>query len=186
MTQRIDDGLRAVATEGAIMPKKYFESVGEDGFRKKPIGSGPWKFERSVPGDRIEFEAVDYAHWRGRPHFKQLHMLQIPEESTRVAMVRTGEAAIASISPETMLGASRGGLEVMAVPATMQAVFQFWGTFRPAVKDEPVANSRVRQALSLAIDRKQIIEHVMAGRAQTPRPYATFSSLRSFSIKSPA
>jgi peptide/nickel transport system substrate-binding protein len=43
------------------MPKKYFETVGEDEFRKQPIGSGPWKFVRSVPGDRIEFEAVDYA-----------------------------------------------------------------------------------------------------------------------------
>ena len=52
----------------------------------------------------------------------------MPEESTRVAMVRTGEAAIASIGPETMLGASRAGLEVLSVPGTMQAVFQFWGT----------------------------------------------------------
>ena len=173
---------RAVATEGAIMPKGYIETVGEEEFRKKPIGSGPWKFLRSVPGDRLEFEAVDYNHWRGRPHFKQLHILQIPEESTRVAMARTGEAAIASISPETMLGAARGGLEVMAVPATMQAVFQFWGTFRPALKDDPIAKLRVRQALSLAIDRKQIIEHVMAGRAQTPRPYATFEYTESLSV----
>src|SRR5215510_13398369 len=99
---------RAVAPEGAIMPKKYLETVGEEEFRKKPIGSGPWKFVRNVPGDRIEFEAVSQAHWRGRPRFKSLHILQIPEESTRVAMVRTGEAAIASISPETVLGAGRG------------------------------------------------------------------------------
>jgi len=173
---------RAVATEGAIMPKKYIETVGEEEFRKKPIGSGPWKFLRSVPGDRLEFEAVDYAHWRGRPHFKQLHVLQIPEESTRVAMARTGEAAIASISPENMLNATRGGLEVIAVPATMQAVFQFWGTFRPAVKDDPVANVRIRQALSLAIDRNQIIEHVMAGKAQLPRPYSTFEYTESLSV----
>ncbi len=48
-------------------------------------------------------------------------------------MVRTGEAAIASIGPETMLSASRAGLEVLSVPGTMQAVFQFWGTWRPEV-----------------------------------------------------
>ena len=36
-------------------------------------------------------------------------------------MVRTGEAAIASIGPETMLGAARAGLEVLTVPGTMQA-----------------------------------------------------------------
>ena len=43
---------RAVAPEGSIMPKKYIETVGEEEFRKKPVGSGPWKFVRSVPGDR--------------------------------------------------------------------------------------------------------------------------------------
>ena len=49
---------RAVAPEGAIMPKNYIEKVGEEEFRKKPVGSGPWKFVRNVPGDRIEFTAV--------------------------------------------------------------------------------------------------------------------------------
>src|SRR5262249_45946584 len=94
-----------VAPEGSIMPKTCLEAVGEEEFRKKPIGSGPWKFVRSVPGDRIEFEAVSQAHWRGRPRFKNLHILQIPEESTRVAMVRTGEAAIPSISPQPVFRA---------------------------------------------------------------------------------
>ena len=165
---------RAVAPEGAIMPKAYIEKVGDEEFRKKPIGSGPWKFVRNVPGDRIEFTAVAN-HWRGTPHFKDLQILLVPEESTRVAMVRTGEAAIASIGPETMLAASRGGLEVLSVPGTMQAIFQFWGTWRPDQKDNPIAKPRVRQALSLAIDRKQVIEHVMNGKARMPFPFATFA-----------
>jgi peptide/nickel transport system substrate-binding protein len=172
---------RAVAPEGAIMPKAYIEKVGEEEFRKKPIGSGPWKFVRNVPGDRIEFTAVTTPHWRGRPHFKDLTLLLVPEESTRVAMVRTGEAAIASIGPETMVGASRAGLEVLAVPGTMQAVFQFWGTYKPGVKDSPIAKPRVRQALSLAIDRKQVIEHVMNGKASLPYPFATFAYTDYFS-----
>ncbi|HYX00830.1 MAG TPA: ABC transporter substrate-binding protein [Reyranella sp.] len=165
---------RAVAPEGAIMPKAYIEKVGEEEFRKKPIGSGPWKFVRNVPGDRIEFTAVDTPHWRGRPHFKDLQVLLVPEESTRVAMVRTGEAAIASIGPETMLGAARAGLEILSVPGTMQAIFQFWGTWKPELKDSPLAKPRVRQALSLAVDRKQVIEHVMNGKARLPYPFATF------------
>jgi peptide/nickel transport system substrate-binding protein len=172
---------RAVAPEGAIMPKNYIEKVGEEEFRKKPIGSGPWKFVRNVPGDRIEFTAVTTPHWRGRPNFKDLTMLLVPEESTRVAMVRTGEAAIASIGPETMIGASRAGLEVLSVPGTMQAIFQFWGTYKPEVKDNAIAKPRVRQALSLAIDRKQIIEHVMNGKAETPYPFSTFAYTEYFS-----
>ena len=166
---------RAVAPEGAIMPKKYIETVGEEQFRQKPIGSGPWKFVRSVPGDRIEFEAVAYTHPRGTPNFENLHILLVPEESTRVSMVRTGEAAIASIGPETMRSAARGGLEVISVPGTMQGIFQFWGTYRPDQKDNPVANPKVREALSLAVDRKEIFEHVMNGKASMPYPFASFS-----------
>jgi ABC-type transport system substrate-binding protein len=165
---------RAVAPEGAVMPKAYIEKVGEEEFRRKPIGSGPWRFVRSVPGDRLEFEAVDYPHWRGTPHFKNLQILLVPEESTRIAMVRTGEAAIASIGPDTMLSASRGGLEVLSVPGTMQALYQFWGAYRPEFKDNPIANPRVRQALSLAIDRQAIIDQVMNGLASMPYPFATF------------
>jgi peptide/nickel transport system substrate-binding protein len=172
---------RAVAPEGAVMPKAYIEKVGEEEFRRKPIGSGPWRFVRSVPGDRIEFEAVDYPHWRGTPHFKNLQILLVPEESTRMAMVRTGEAAIASIGPDTMLSASRGGLEVLSVPGTMQALYQFWGLYRPEFKDSPLAKVRVRQALSLAIDRQQIIDNVMNGKASMPYPFATFGYTEYFS-----
>ena len=77
---------RAVAPEGAIMPKDYIGKVGEEEFRRKPIGSGPWRFTRNVPGDRIEFTTAG-PHWRGNPRFKDLHILLVPEESTRVAMV---------------------------------------------------------------------------------------------------
>lgn len=165
---------RAVAPEGAVMPKAYIEKVGEEEFRRKPIGSGPWKFVKNVKGDRLEFEAINWAHFRGTPHFKNLTILLVPEESTRVAMVQTGEAGIASIGPETMLSASRGGLEVLSVPGTMQALYQFWGWYKPEFKDSPIAKARIRQALSLAIDRGQIIEHVMNGKAQMPHPFAAF------------
>jgi peptide/nickel transport system substrate-binding protein len=172
---------RAVAPEGTVMPKAYIEKVGEEEFRRKPIGSGPWRFVRNVPGDRIEFAAVDYPHWRGTPHFKNLQILLVPEESTRIAMVRTGEAAVASIGPDTMLSASRGGLQVLSVPATMQAIYQFWGVYRPEFNSSPVADPRVRQALSLAIDRQAIIDQVMNGLAGMPYPFATFRYTEYFS-----
>jgi peptide/nickel transport system substrate-binding protein len=63
----------------------------------------------------------------------------------------------------------------------MQAVFQFWGAWRPEAKDLPIAKPRVRQALSLAVDRKQIIEHVMNGKARLPYPFATFGYTDYFS-----
>jgi peptide/nickel transport system substrate-binding protein len=165
---------RAVFMEGSVMPKKYFEKVGEKGFREKPVGSGPWKFVRSVPGDRVEYEAIDYPHWRGTPQFKRLTILLVPEQSTRLAMVRTGEASIATIGPDALKEARSGGMKIVSVPGTMQAVYQFWGLYRPEVKGQPLTDVRVREALSLAIDRQQIIDHVMAKQAQWPMPYATF------------
>ena len=77
-------------------------------------------------------------------------------------MVRTGEAGIASIGPEAIKEAQAGGMKVVSVPGTMQAVYQFWGLYRPEVKGSPLTDVRVREALSLAIDRQQIIDHVMA------------------------
>ena len=165
---------RAVFQEGQLMPKKYIETVGVEEFRKKPIGSGPWKFVRSVPGDRIEYEAVDYPHWRGTPHFKRLVILLVPEESTRVAMVKTGEAGIASISPETIREVEKAKMRVVSVPGTMQAIYQFYTLYRPEFQNSPLADVRVRQALSLAINRQQIIDHVMYGQASWPMPLATF------------
>src|SRR5207253_1769857 len=128
---------RAVFMEGSVMPKKYIETVGAKGFRDKPVGSGPWKFVQSVPGDRIEYEAVTYPHWRGTPQFKRLTLLLVPEQSTRLAMVRTGEAAIGSIGPEAVKEARAGGMKIVSVPGTMQAVYQFWGLYRPEAEAGP-------------------------------------------------
>ncbi len=165
---------RAVFMEGSVMPKKYIEAVGTKGFREKPIGSGPWKFVRLVPGDRIEYEAVGTPHWRGTPQFKKLTLLLVPEQSTRIAMVRTGEASIVSIGPEAIKEAQAGGMKVVSVPGTMQAVYQFWGLYRPEVKGSPLTDIRVREALSLAVDRQQIIDHVMAKQARWPLPFTTY------------
>src|SRR5437879_12032630 len=91
---------RAVFMEGSVMPKKYIETIGAKGFRDKPVGSGPWKFVRSVPGDRIEYEAVTYLHWRGPPQFKRLTLPLVPAQSPRRGMVRTGDAANPGLGPE--------------------------------------------------------------------------------------
>jgi peptide/nickel transport system substrate-binding protein len=165
---------RSVFQEGQLMPKNYIEEVGDEGFRKKPIGSGPWKFVANVPGDKVEYEAVDYDHWRGKPHYKKLEILLVPEESTRVAMLQTGEAGLASISPEAISEARAADLKVLSVPATTQGVYQFYGLHLPEHADSPLQDVRVREALSLAIDRQAVIDHVMYGEAGWPMPMATF------------
>src|SRR5262245_11115163 len=78
---------------GLVVPKKYLTQVGDDGFKKHPIGAGPYKFVSQVPGVEVTLEAfTDY--WRRAPNVKTLVMRSVPEATTRAVMVRTGEADI--------------------------------------------------------------------------------------------
>ena len=79
---------------GWIVPKKYIEQVGDDGFKKHPIGLGPYKFVSHTPGIELVMEAVE-TYWRKVPHVKRLVFKSVPEPATRLAMLKTGEVDIA-------------------------------------------------------------------------------------------
>ena len=79
---------------GWITPKNYFEKVGPDGFKKHPIGLGPYKFVSMKPGIELVLEANE-EYWRKMPSVKRLVYLSVPEGTTRLAMLKNGEADIA-------------------------------------------------------------------------------------------
>src|SRR5207247_2478915 len=81
---------------GIVVPKRYLEQVGDDGFRKHPIGAGPYKFVSHTPGVEVVLEAYG-GHWRRVPNVKRLIMKSVPEGTTRVAMLKSGEADIAYV-----------------------------------------------------------------------------------------
>ncbi len=56
---------------GWIVPKKYVEKVGDEGFKKAPIGAGPYKFVSFTPGVELALEAFD-GYWRKTPSVKRL------------------------------------------------------------------------------------------------------------------
>jgi peptide/nickel transport system substrate-binding protein len=76
----------AYTAAGWIMPKKYPEQVGDDGFKKHPIGLGPYKFVSHTPGVELVMEAVE-SYWRKAPHVKRLVFKSVPEVTTRLAMM---------------------------------------------------------------------------------------------------
>src|SRR2546427_11425961 len=83
------------ATSAAwIVPKKYMERVGDDGFKKAPIGAGPYRFVSFNPGVELVVEAYD-GYWRQTPGGKRLVFKSVPDEATRVAMVKRGETETA-------------------------------------------------------------------------------------------
>jgi peptide/nickel transport system substrate-binding protein len=79
---------------GWIVPKKYMEQVGDEGFRKHPIGLGPYKFVNYTPGVELILEANE-DYWRKVPHVKRLVLKSIPDPSTRMAMLKRGEVDVA-------------------------------------------------------------------------------------------
>src|SRR5438445_425505 len=76
---------------GWIVPRKYLEKVGDDGFKKAPVGAGPYRFVSFNPGVELVLEAYE-PYWRKSPSLKRLVLKAVPDETTRLAMLNRGGA----------------------------------------------------------------------------------------------
>ena len=139
---------------GWIVPKKYVERVGDEGFKKAPIGAGPYKFVSFTPGVELVLEAFEQ-YWRKTPSVKRLLFRAIPDESTRLAALRRGEVDIAY--------AIRGELaeQLRRTPGLTLKANVGQGTFWVYFPEQwdpksPWHDRRVRLAVSHAIDRQAI------------------------------
>src|SRR5262249_32623910 len=79
---------------GWVVPKKYVEKVGDDGFKKHPVGLGPYRFVSHTPGVELVMEAFE-GYWRKAPAVKRLVFKSVPEATTRAAMLKNGEVDVA-------------------------------------------------------------------------------------------
>jgi len=146
---------------GWIVPKKYVEKVGEDGFKKAPIGAGPYKFVSFTPGVELVLEAVpDY--YRKPPAVKRLVMRSITDETTRAAAVKTGEVDIAYLFGGALAEDLRRTAGVKIVAPLVYGIYwlDFLDQWDPK---SPWHDRRVRQAANLAIDRKALNDAEMLG-----------------------
>ena len=137
-----------------IVPKKYVEKVGDDGFKKAPVGAGPYRFVSFQPGIELVLEAYEQ-YWRKTPAVKRLVFKSVPDESTRLAMLKRGETDVAY--------SIRGALaeEIRRTPGlTLKATggaFTEWIAFLDQWDAKsPWADRRVRLAANHAIDRKSL------------------------------
>jgi peptide/nickel transport system substrate-binding protein len=146
---------------GIVVPKKYVTQVGDDGFRKHPIGAGPYKFVSHTPGVEVVLEAY-MGYWRRVPNVKKLVMKSVPDVDTRLAMLKTGEVdiAIALDGPQ--------GIEVrrdsrLTLVSSRHASI-FWLEFADQWDAKsPWHDKRLRQAVTLALDRKTTNEAACLG-----------------------
>ena len=148
---------------GWIVPRKYVEKVGDDGFRKAPVGAGPYQFVSFNPGVELVLEAFEQ-YWRKPPAVKRVVLKVVPDEATRLAALKAGEVDIAySIRGELAEQLQRTpGLTLK--PVVLQGAL--WLYF-PEQWDpkSPWHDLRVRQAANLALDRKTINEALTLGNS---------------------
>ncbi|HKC97161.1 MAG TPA: ABC transporter substrate-binding protein, partial [Methylomirabilota bacterium] len=156
-------GTANVAGPGWVVPEKYYKQVGADAFKQKPIGAGPYKVVRHEPGVQLEMEAFDGYY---RPvNVKQLVMVAVPEAATRVAMAERGEADIVYNIPGELIN-KVGKLPGITIAPVLSATFfiEFPG-FQDA--KNPFRDKRVREAVSLAVDRRAMNQAETAGMGKT-------------------
>jgi peptide/nickel transport system substrate-binding protein len=138
-----------------IVPRAYVQKVGDEGFKKAPIGAGPYRFISFTPGVELVLEAHE-RYWRKAPSVKRLVFRAVTDDATRVAMLKRGEVDYAS----NLLGPLAE--EVRRTPGLRLAVVRtsatFWLDFGGEQWDpkSPWADRRVRLAAALALDRQSI------------------------------
>jgi len=146
---------------GWIVPKKYVQQVGEDGYKKAPIGAGPYKFVSFTPGVELVVEAFD-AYWRKVSAVKRLVFKVIPEEATRLAALKRGEVDLAYSIRGELADELRQTPGLTLKPVVIQGTFWLYFPDQWDPKS-PWHDQRVREAARLAIDHKSISEALTLG-----------------------
>ena len=146
---------------GWIVPKKYVEKVGDDGFKRAPIGAGPYKFVSFNPGVELVMEAFD-GYWRKKPSVQRLVFRSITDEATRAAALKRGDVDIAYLFAGPIAAELHRTPGLRLVAPLLSGVFwlDFLDQWDPK---SPWHDKRVRQAASLAIDRAAINQAELLG-----------------------
>ena len=149
-----------------IVPKDYFEEVGQAAFQNMPIGTGPYRLVEFSPEERVVLEAFD-DYWGEPAPASRIVFEDIPELSARITALVNGEVDIISDLIPDQLRALEGreGIDVRGVTANNVHILVY-NTRHPAMGD-PL----FRQALNLAIDRERMAEALWQGRATVPNGY---------------
>ena len=144
-----------------IVPKKYVEKVGDDGYLKAPIGAGPYKFVSMKPGVELVLEANE-SYWRKTPSVKRLVFRMIPDEATRLAALIAGEVDIVYSIRGELADELRRTPGLTLKPVSLAAPFWLYFADQWDAKS-PWHDERVRKAASLAIDRDGINKALTLG-----------------------
>jgi peptide/nickel transport system substrate-binding protein len=146
---------------GIVVPKKYLSQVGDDGFKKQPIGAGPYKFVSHKPGVEVVLEAYT-GYWRKVPTVKTWIMKSVPESTTRAVMLKSGETDIAVALDGPDAESVQKDARMQIVPSKHASIF--WLEFAEQWDPKsPWHDKRLRLAVNHALNRKAINEAACLG-----------------------
>lgn len=149
----------------------------------KAIGTGPYKFERYVPGDRVSYVA-NPSYWGGKPQWGQVVYRIVTSGPSRVAALLAGDVdAIAAVPTTDIVGLERNPKVAVACGASNRVIYWTMDVASEqarhiTTKDgkpmpNPLRDVRVRRAITMAVDRAAIVEKVMNGLAIATNQFAS-------------
>jgi peptide/nickel transport system substrate-binding protein len=157
------------AGELRIVSKAQWDKEGMEGYEKRPAGTGSYRYVGRKTGISVEYERVDN-HWSDKPDFKHIEIRIVPEETTRFAMLMSGEAHIVDLPRELQKDALGKGMKIISSsqPVDWMGVYfggQYYMPGDPKFQaNVPWTNKKVRQALNLAVNRQEILATIFAGK----------------------
>ncbi|HEX78227.1 MAG TPA: ABC transporter substrate-binding protein [Dehalococcoidia bacterium] len=146
---RFADLVSAADEFSRIVPKHWAEKHGEGALATGAMGAGPYKIAEHVAGSLIRFKAWP-EHPFQQPVYDELYYMAVPEESTRLAMLKKGEIDIGEFSFERLPELEKAGFEIIRKPTGVLWTILFTEPY----KDPILAKKEVRKAIMMAIDKE--------------------------------
>jgi len=149
------------------------DSLGRSPFVAHPVGNGPYRWVRSVPGELVELAANDQ-FFLGRPSIRKLIVRVAKDADARLNMVLSGEAdAMDNLSSPVTNAArvsARPELRLVSVPSPSLG-YLLYNQRNPLDPSQPhpiLADLDVRRALTLALDRRLLVKAVLGEYGTVP------------------
>jgi peptide/nickel transport system substrate-binding protein len=162
----------------SIIPARVAESAATADFNTgtAAIGTGPYRLVSFVPNDRVVYQRSP-SHFRWNPHFDRVVFVLLRNDGARVAALLSRNVDLINSVPLANAAGLERNQSVGVVSAPTDRIIYLWpnGLARAGIvrahdgsplADNPLADPKVRRALSLAIDRDAIVLRVMEGHAQ--------------------
>jgi peptide/nickel transport system substrate-binding protein len=146
----------------SIIPKAVYEQMGDAAFGEMPVGSGPFMVREWVRGERLVLDRNPYYWKEGQPYLDSITVEYVPDDNTRMLMIQSGEAQIATEVPYSQLDAldSLDGISVVVEDVMA------WDAVWFNVRQPPLDDINVIRALNYATPKEAMLQSLLFGAGE--------------------